>query len=167
MPRHASHATPLGDGGTIGAECTPSGRRPVGHSGVVRAPPTVGAVTGVPFPRRAPTIGPIRRGVDPAARARPAWTTHGGCCVDILNDARRLATIGTVFIVVGWFFVIYALIAGVLWWWDLATSDAFNVFQAFAISSAAVGLPIFAALIVAGFGYAMRLFALYVATRSQ
>jgi hypothetical protein len=91
----------------------------------------------------------------------------GGCEMDILSDARRLATIGTVFIVVGWFFVIYALIAGALWWWDLATHAAFNIFEAFAISSAAVGLPLFVALIVAGFGYALRLFALYVATRSQ
>ena len=87
--------------------------------------------------------------------------------MNIGSDARRLATIGTVFITVGWVFVFYALVAGVIWWVDLAQSATFNFFQAFAISSAAVGLPIFAALIVAGFGYALRLFALYVATRTQ
>jgi len=85
----------------------------------------------------------------------------------ILNDARRLATIGTFFITVGWVFVIYALIAGVIWWIDLASRQAFNFIEAFAISAAAIGLPIFAAFIVAGFGYLLRLFALYVVSKSQ
>ena len=87
--------------------------------------------------------------------------------MDLMNDARRLATIGTFFIAVGWVAIIYAAIAGVLWWIDLAQSSAFNFIEAFAISAAAVGLPIFAAFLVAGLGYAMRLFALYVASKSQ
>ena len=87
--------------------------------------------------------------------------------MDILNDARRLATIATVFIALGWVAVIYALVAGAIWWIDLATSDAFNFLEAFAISASAVGLPIFVALLVAGLGYALRLFALYVATKTQ
>ena len=85
----------------------------------------------------------------------------------ILNDARRLAMIGTFFITVGWVFVIYALIAGVIWWIDLASRPAFNLFEALAISTAAVGLPIFAAFIVAGFGYLLRLFALFVASKAN
>ena len=85
----------------------------------------------------------------------------------ILNDARRLAAIGTFFITIGWVFVIYAVIAGVIWWIDLASRQAFNFIEAFAISAAAVGLPIFAAFIVAGFGYGLRLFALYVVSKSQ
>jgi len=85
----------------------------------------------------------------------------------ILNDARRLAMIGTVFITIGWVFVIYALIAGAIWWIDLASRQAFNFIEAFAISAAAIGLPIFAAFIVAGFGYLLRLFALYVVSKSQ
>jgi hypothetical protein len=84
----------------------------------------------------------------------------------IVNDARRLASIATLFIVVGWFFVTYAAIAGVIWWIDLASREAFNFFEALAISAYAVGLPIFAAFIVAGFGYALRLFALYAASKS-
>ncbi len=84
----------------------------------------------------------------------------------ILNDARRLATIGTFFIWAGWVFVIYAIVAGILWWIDLASRDAFNIFQAFAISASAVGLPIFAAFVVGGFGYALRLLALYIASKS-
>ncbi len=85
----------------------------------------------------------------------------------LLSDARRLAGVGTFFIIVGWVFVIYALIAGVIWWVDLAGREAFNVFEAFAISISAIGLPIFVAFLVAGLGYAMRLFALYVASKAR
>jgi hypothetical protein len=85
----------------------------------------------------------------------------------IVKDARRLATIGSFFIAAGWVFVIYALVAGVLWWIDLAQSDTFNILTALAISAAAVGLPVFAALLVAGLGYALRLFALYVASKAS
>ena len=84
----------------------------------------------------------------------------------LVNDARRLATIGTFFITVGWVFVIYAVIAGVLWWVDLAQREAFNILEAFAISASAIGLPIFGAFVVAGFGYALRLLALYIASKS-
>lgn len=87
--------------------------------------------------------------------------------MDVLNDARRLASIATVFVIVGWVAVIYALIAGLLWWIDLAQREAFNVFQALALSLGAIGGPIFLALIVAAFGHALRLFALYVASRSS
>jgi hypothetical protein len=85
--------------------------------------------------------------------------------VDIENDARRLATIGTFFIVVGWVGIIYTLFAGVLWWIELATREAFNVFEAFAISANQIALPVFGAFLVGGLGYFLRLFALYVATR--
>jgi len=87
--------------------------------------------------------------------------------VDLQRDAMRLATIGTVFVWVGWLAIIYALIAGVLWWIDLAGRPAFNFIEAFAISAAAIGVPLFLALIVAAFGHALRLFALYVAGSSK
>jgi hypothetical protein len=86
--------------------------------------------------------------------------------MDLMNDVRRLATIATVFIALGWIFVIYSLIAGLLWWIDLAQRPAFNIFEAFAVSASAIGIPIFLAFVVAGFGYALRLFALYVASKS-
>jgi hypothetical protein len=91
----------------------------------------------------------------------------GGELVDLQRDAARLATIATVFVWVGWLSIIYALIAGVLWWIDLAGRPAFNFIEAFAISAAAIGVPLFLALIVAALGHALRLFALYVAGRSQ
>jgi hypothetical protein len=83
----------------------------------------------------------------------------------MLKDARRLAGVGTFFIVVGWVFIAYALIAGVVWWIDLASSDSFNFIEALAVSAYAVGLPIFTAFLVGGIGYAMRLLALYVVSR--
>jgi hypothetical protein len=86
--------------------------------------------------------------------------------MDLMNDVRRLASIGTFFIYIGWIFIVYALIAGVVWWIDLAQRPAFNIFEAFAISAGAIGVPIFLSFIVAGFGYALRLFALYVGSKS-
>ena len=59
------------------------------------------------------------------------------------------------------------LVAGALWWLDLAQREAFNFIEAFAISASAVALPIFAAFLLAGLGYGLRLFALYVASRAQ
>lgn len=87
--------------------------------------------------------------------------------MDIQKDAARLATIATVFIGVGWLFVLYALIAFVIWWIDLASREAFNFFEALALSASAIAGPLFLALIVAGLGHFLRLFALYVASRSQ
>ena len=85
--------------------------------------------------------------------------------MDLTNDVRRLASIGTFFIYVGWIFVIYTLLAGIAWWVDLAQRPAFNVFEAFAISAGSIGVPIFLAFVVAGFGYALRLFALYIGSK--
>ena len=87
--------------------------------------------------------------------------------MDLQRDAARLATIATVFVWVGWLFVLYSLIAAVLWWIDLASRANVNWLEAFAISSAAVGGPLFLALLVAGLGHFLRLFAAYVASHSS
>ena len=86
--------------------------------------------------------------------------------MDLIADARRLASVGTFFIWIGWIALVYALIAGAIWWVDLATREAFNFIEAFAISASAIGVPIFGALVVLGFGYGLRLFALYVASKA-
>jgi hypothetical protein len=62
--------------------------------------------------------------------------------------------------------VIYSAIAGVLWWIDLASRNNVNWLEAFAISSAAIGGPLFLALLVAGLGHFLRLFVLYVSSTS-
>jgi len=87
--------------------------------------------------------------------------------MDIRAEARRLASIATVFVWVGWFFVFYAIISGVFWWIDLATSAQFNFLQSLGLSLAAIGGPIFLALIVAGMGHFLRLFALWAARESN
>jgi len=87
--------------------------------------------------------------------------------MELQKEALRLGTVATFFVIVGWLAVIYAVIAGVLWWIDLAQREAFNVFEALAISASAVGGPIFLALIVAAFGHALRLFALSVVNRQS
>ena len=87
--------------------------------------------------------------------------------MNLQRDAARLASIATIFVWVGWLFVLYALISGILWWIDLAGRETFNFLEAFAISAAAIGTPLFLALIVAALGHALRLFALYVASKSQ
>ena len=86
--------------------------------------------------------------------------------MDIGTEARRLAALATYFVWVGWFFVIYALVAGVFWFIDLAGQPNINWLHALGLSAAAVGGPIFIALLVAGLGHTMRLFAMYVGSRS-
>jgi hypothetical protein len=87
--------------------------------------------------------------------------------MDILAEARRLAAVATVFVWVGWFAVIYALVAGVIWWLQLMGTPAFNFFESLALSLAAIGGPIFLALIIAGMGHFLRLFALWAGTQSN
>lgn len=86
--------------------------------------------------------------------------------MDVKREADKVAALATYFVWVGWFFVIYAVIAGVIWWIDLASRESINVFEAFAASAAAVAVPIFIALAVAMMGHSIRLFALYVSSRS-
>jgi len=83
-----------------------------------------------------------------------------------MKEAQRLASLATVFVWVGWLGIIWALIAGLSWWVGLASKEAFDFFDAFAASSAAIGGPLFLAVIVASFGHALRLFPMYVASRS-
>lgn len=86
--------------------------------------------------------------------------------MDIRSEAQRLSGIANVFVYVGWFFVIYAIVAGVLWWIDLTTRPNFNILEGFALSLGAIAAPLFLALLVAGLGHFLRLFALYTAHRA-
>jgi hypothetical protein len=87
--------------------------------------------------------------------------------MDIRSEALRLATVGTVFVFVGWIVVIYAIIAGLFWWIDLAQSPAINWLEALGASLAAIGGPIFLALVVAGMGHFMRVFAMWAASSAD
>lgn len=85
--------------------------------------------------------------------------------MDMKREAQRVAALATYFVWVGWLFVIYAVVAGVLWWIDLASRESINILESFALSASAVAAPIFIALAVAMIGHAVRLFALYVGSR--
>ena len=87
--------------------------------------------------------------------------------MDIRAEARRLASVATVFVWVGWFFVLYAIIAGIFWWIDLTSKPNINFIQALGASLAAIGGPIFLALIIAGMGHFLRLFAMWAASQSN
>jgi hypothetical protein len=86
--------------------------------------------------------------------------------MDLITEARRLAAVATYFVWVGWFFVIYAVIAAIFWFIDLASRPAVNWLESLGISLSAIGGPIFLSLIVAGLGHFLRLFALYAASRA-
>jgi len=82
--------------------------------------------------------------------------------MDVRAEARRLASVATFFVWVGWIAVIYSVIAGVLWWIDLASRESFSILEALGVSLNAIGGPIFLALLVAGLGHYVRLFAMDV-----
>jgi hypothetical protein len=86
--------------------------------------------------------------------------------MEVMKEAQRLASLATVFVWLGWLAIVWALIAGVLWWIDVASKDAFDLLEAFALSSAAIAAPLMLGIIVASLGHALRLFAMYVASRS-
>jgi hypothetical protein len=87
--------------------------------------------------------------------------------MDLYKEATRLASLATVFVWLGWLGIVWALVAGVLWWIDLASKEAFNFLEALAASSAAIAAPLLLGIIVASLGHALRLFAMYVASKSS
>jgi len=86
--------------------------------------------------------------------------------LDIQREASRLVGLATVFVWLGWLGIIWALVAGVFWWIDLASKEAFNFIEAFAASSAAIATPLLLAIVVASLGHALRLFAMYIGSKS-
>ena len=50
--------------------------------------------------------------------------------MDIRAEARRLAGVATIFVWVGWFFVLYAILAGTFWWIGLASKPSINFLEA-------------------------------------
>ena len=86
--------------------------------------------------------------------------------MEIRAEARRLVRIATVFIALGWILVAYAVVAGAMWWIDLASSEGFDPPQALGLSLSAVFGPVVLALIVAAFGHFGRLFAMWAGSES-
>ena len=86
--------------------------------------------------------------------------------MDLYKEATRLVNLASIFVWIGWIGVAFALIAGLIWWIDLASKDAFNFLEALALSSAAVAQPLFTAIVLAAVGHALRLFAIFAASQS-
>lgn len=86
--------------------------------------------------------------------------------MEIRAEARRLVRIATVFIALGWILVTYAVIAGAVWWIQLASREGFDVVEALGLSLSAVFGPVVLALIVAAFGHFGRLFAMWAGSES-
>jgi hypothetical protein len=87
--------------------------------------------------------------------------------MNVYKEAQRLVSLATVFVWLGWIGIGWALLAGALWWLDLASKESIDWLEAFAASSAAIGGPLFLATILATFGHVTRLFGMYVAGKSS
>jgi hypothetical protein len=96
---------------------------------------------------------------------RAVASVREGKVMDVRAEARRLASVSSIFVWVGWFMVAYSITAGILWWIDLTSRQTLNFLEALGLSLDVVAGPLFLALIVAGLGHFARLFALYVAER--
>jgi hypothetical protein len=79
----------------------------------------------------------------------------------LISDAKKVATIGTVILAVGWAGVILAIIYFFLAWIDLANRQTVDFLEGLVYSINLFAAPFFLALVVAGVGHALRLFALY------
>jgi hypothetical protein len=86
--------------------------------------------------------------------------------MDVRAEARRLASVATVFVWVGWFFVIYTIVTGIIWWINLAGKPAFSFLESLGLSASIIGGPLFLALIVAAAGHFLRLFAMWTVSQS-
>lgn len=86
--------------------------------------------------------------------------------MDLMKEAGRLNSLATIFVWLGWIGVGWSLISGLLWWIDLAASDAFNFIESFALSASIIGAPLFVALVLAALGHSLRLFSIYAAAQA-
>jgi len=78
----------------------------------------------------------------------------------LINDAKRVITIATVILSVGWAGVVLAIIYFFLAWIDVTSRPNVGFLQALVVAVNAFAAPFFLALVVAGLGHALRLFAL-------
>ena len=87
--------------------------------------------------------------------------------MELRTEARRLATIATIFIWVGWFTVIYAISPGSSGGSTCRRNPSSTSSRRSGCALAAIGGPIFLALLVAGLGHFARLFALWAGSQSN
>ena len=78
----------------------------------------------------------------------------------ILNDAKRVAQIGTLILSVGWAGVIVTIIYFFIGWYDLSSRETITFLQGLVYAVNLFATPFFLSFVVAGVGHALRLFAL-------
>jgi len=78
----------------------------------------------------------------------------------MLNDAKRVAQIGTLILSVGWAGVIVSIIYFFIGWFDLAGRESITFLQGLVYSVNLFATPFFLSFVVAGLGHALRLYAL-------
>jgi hypothetical protein len=79
----------------------------------------------------------------------------------LIRDARRVATIATLILSVGWAGVILSILYGVIAWIDFAGRESVGFIEGMVYAINLFAAPFFLAMVVAGIGHALRLFALY------
>jgi len=84
----------------------------------------------------------------------------------MIQDAKRVATIATVILSVGWAGALLMIIYGFMAWIDFTGREAVGFLEGLIYAINLFAAPFFLALVVAGIGHALRLFALY-AVRDQ
>ncbi|MET0773585.1 MAG: hypothetical protein ABWZ82_10905 [Candidatus Limnocylindrales bacterium] len=79
----------------------------------------------------------------------------------LIQDAKRVATIATVILSVGWAGALLMVIYGVMAWIDFTGRESVGFLEGLIYAIDLFAAPFFLALVVAGIGHALRLFALY------
>lgn len=79
----------------------------------------------------------------------------------LIRDAKRVATIATLILSVGWAGVILTVFYGAIAWIDFAGRESVGVIEGMVHAVDLFAAPFFLAMVVAGIGHAPRLFALY------
>ena len=79
----------------------------------------------------------------------------------LIQDAKRVATIATVILSVGWAGALLMVIYGVLAWIDFTGRESVGFLEGLVYAINLFAAPFFLSLVVAGIGHALRLFALY------
>ena len=79
----------------------------------------------------------------------------------LLNDAKRVATIAPLILSVGWAGVALSVLYGIIAWIDFVGRESVGFLEGMVYAINLFATPFFLAMVVAGIGHALRLFALY------
>lgn len=79
----------------------------------------------------------------------------------LINDAKRVAGIASLILSVGWAGVILSVIYGFIAWFDFSSRESVGFLEGMVYAINLFAAPFFLAMVVAGIGHALRLFALY------